>query len=117
MTSKMQTGNEGEHAAAEYLKSKGYSVVERNYRYSRAEVDLIVTKGNWLVFVEVKTRTRSDFGFPEEFVDRVKEELILMAAENYIYEIDWQGNVRYDIVAVLGVGVRWEIMHFEDAFY
>ena len=117
MTSKMQTGNEGESAAAEYLFGKGYEVVERNYRYGRAEIDLIVKKKNWLVFVEVKTRSSSDFGFPEEFVDRAKEDLILMAAENYIYKINWEGNVRYDIVSVLGVGVGREIMHFEDAFY
>ena len=103
--------------AAEYLAGKGYEVLERNYRYGRAEIDLIVKKKNWLVFVEVKTRSCSDFGFPEEFVDRVKEELILMAAENYIHKINWEGNVRYDIVSVLGVGVGREIVHFEDAFY
>ena len=117
MTTKMQTGSDGERMAAEYLAGKGYEVLERNYRYGRAEIDLIVKKKNWLVFVEVKTRSRSDFGFPEEFVDRVKEELILMAAENYIHKINWEGNVRYDIVSVLGVGVGREIVHFEDAFY
>jgi putative endonuclease len=109
----MQTGSEGESRAAEYLIGKGYEVVEKNYRYGRAEIDLIIRKKNWLVFVEVKTRNGSDFGFPEEFVDRVKEELILMAAENYIYKINWEGNVRYDIVAIL----KEEISHFEDAFY
>jgi putative endonuclease len=109
----MQTGNAGEAAAAEYLAGKGYEIVERNYRYSRAEVDLIVRKDNWLVFVEVKTRSRADFGFPEDFVDRAKEELILMAAENYIYKINWEGNVRYDIISILNK----DIVHFEDAFY
>lgn len=113
MTSKMQTGSDGEGAAAEYLVSKGYEILERNYRYSRAEIDLIVKIKNWLVFVEVKTRTSSAFGFPEEFVDRAKEELILMAAENYIDKINWEGNVRYDIISIL----KGEIMHFEDAFY
>lgn len=103
--------------AAEYLSAKGYEVLERNYRYGRAEIDLIVKIKNWLVFVEVKTRSGSDFGFPEEFVDRAKEELILTAAENYIYKIDWEGNVRYDIVSVLGTVAGWEIEHFEDAFY
>ncbi|MEI9919186.1 MAG: YraN family protein [Bacteroidota bacterium] len=113
MTTKMQTGTGGESAAAEYLLSKGYEVLERNYRSGRAEIDLIVKKKNWLVFVEVKTRSGSDFGFPEEFVDRAKEEMILMAAENYIFKVNWEGNVRYDIVAIL----KGEIMHFEDAFY
>jgi putative endonuclease len=113
----MQTGLNGESLAAEYLRKKGYEVVEKNYRYGRAEVDLIVKKGNWLVFVEVKTRSSSDFGFPEEFVDSEKERNVLYAAEYYMTKIDWQGNVRYDIVSVLGGGVDWEIMHFEDAFY
>ncbi|MEJ0031200.1 MAG: YraN family protein [Bacteroidota bacterium] len=113
MTSKMQTGNEGESAAAEFLIAKGYEIVFRNYRYGRAEIDLIVKKDNWLVFVEVKTRSGNDFGFPEEFVDREKEQNILYAAENYTYKINWEGNVRYDIIAIL----RNEITHFEDAFY
>lgn len=113
----MQTGSQGENAAAEYLVKKGYEVLERNYRYRRAEVDLIVRKKNWLVFVEVKTRTGNAFGFPEEFVNREKEENILSAAEEYMYKIDWQGNVRYDIVSVLWTGVDREIAHFEDAFY
>lgn len=113
----MQTGSDGENAAAEYLIAKGYEVVARNYRCGRAEIDLIVKKKNWLVFVEVKTRSSSTFGFPEEFVGRMKEDLILMAAEQYMYEINWEGNVRYDIVAVLGVEFEREIMHFEDAFY
>src|SRR4051812_29944795 len=109
MTSKMQTGNDGEGAAAEYLVVKGYEVVARNYRYRRAEIDLIVKKGSWLVFVEVKTRSGNAFGFPEEFVDRAKEKLILMAADEYMYRLNWKGNVRYDIVAVLGTGFDREI--------
>ncbi len=117
MTSKMQTGADGETAAANYLVSKGYEIVAKNYRFRKAEIDLIVRKGNWLVFVEVKTRSNSSFGFPEEFVDPVKEELILMAAEEYMYQVNWEGNVRYDIVSILGIGTEREIVHFEDAFY
>jgi len=113
----MQTGSDGENAAAEYLTGNGYEVVERNYRYRHAEIDIIVKKKNWLVFVEVKTRSNSGYGFPEEFVDRRKEELILTAADEYMYQINWQGNVRYDIVAVLGTGFDRQIEHFEDAFY
>lgn len=113
MTSKMQTGSDGEKAAAEYLVSNGYEVVERNYRHGRGEIDLIVKKKNWLVFVEVKTRSGNAFGFPEEFVDKYKEQNILSVAEEYMFRTDWQGNVRYDIIAIL----NHEIRHFEDAFY
>ena len=117
MTSKMQTGLAGENAAAEYLTAKGYEILERNYRHHKAEIDLIVKKGNWLVFVEVKTRSSNGFGFPEEFVDKEKENNIFFAADHYMYEINWEGNVRYDIVSILGMDFDREVMHFEDAFY
>jgi putative endonuclease len=113
----MQTGSDGENRAAEYLIAKGYEVLERNYRVGRAEVDLIVRKGNWLVFVEVKTRSGSRYGFPEEFVDREKEENVFYAADVYMEKTGWEGNVRYDIVAILGTEWEREIRHFEDAFY
>jgi putative endonuclease len=111
----MQTGLEGENAAVQYLRDKGYEVLERNYRHGRAEIDVIVRKENWLVFVEVKTRGGDAFGFPEEFVDKEKESNVLFAAENYIYEVNWDGNVRYDIISILGP--QRMITHFEDAFY
>jgi putative endonuclease len=76
-----------------------------------------VRKDNWLVFVEVKTRSGSLYGFPEEFVDKEKEENVFFAAEEYMSRIGWEGNVRYDIVAVLGTGLEREVSHFEDAFY
>ena len=106
-------GLEGEHVAAEYLLGKGYQIVARNYRSARAEIDLIVKKDNWLVFVEVKTRSGSGFGFPESFVDKQKEQNILFAAENYMIQINWKGNVRYDIISILNGAIE----HFEDAFY
>jgi putative endonuclease len=113
----MQTGLDGESLAAEYLETKGYEILERNYRYGRGEVDLIVRKDNWLIFIEVKTRSTKAFGFPEEFVDKGKEENVFYVAEWYMEKIRWEGNVRYDIVAVLGVGWDREVSHFEDAFY
>lgn len=113
----MQTGIDGESLAAEYLIGKGYEILERNYRYGHGEVDLIARKGIWLIFVEVKTRSTKAFGFPEEFVDKAKEESVFKVAEWYIEKIRWEGNVRYDIVSVLGVGLEREVMHLEDAFY
>jgi putative endonuclease len=113
VTNKMQTGIDGEGRAAAHLVSKGYLILDRNYRYGRAEIDLIAKKDNWLVFVEVKTRSGSKFGFPEEFVDAEKENNILSAAEHYIFTNNCQEFIRYDIIAILGN----EIMHFEDAFH
>ena len=117
MTDKIKRGIEGEDLATEFLKQKGFEVLERNFRYKHSEIDLIVSRGNWLVFVEVKTRTSIAFGYPEEFVDYKKKRKILEGALEYMYMKDWQGNVRYDIVSINIVRGRPEIHHIEDAFY
>ena len=117
MSDKIKKGKEGEELAADFLKEKGYEIIERNYRHKRSEIDLIVKKNNWLVFVEVKYRTSDAFGYPEEFVDYKKVKNILAGAEEYTYIIDWRGNVRYDIVAVRNINGELEIKHIEDAFY
>lgn len=113
MTSKTEIGKRGEAQAENFLTTKGYTVIARNYRYKRSEIDLIVQKENWLVFVEVKMRSSSAFGFPEEAVNARKRKKILEGAAHYLTEINWQGNVRYDIVAIH----EKHIEHFEDAFY
>jgi putative endonuclease len=117
MIDTLKIGNDGEQAACTFLESKGYEILEKNYRYRKSEVDLIVKHDNWLIFVEVKTRSGSFFGYPETFVDRKKQYMIFEAAENYMYEKDWNGNVRYDIVSIMVVKGKLEIFHIEDAFY
>lgn len=117
MTETIKRGEEGEQLAAAMLEAKGYRVRERNYRYRRSEIDLIVQRDHWLVFVEVKTRTSDAFGFPEEFVDGKKKRKILEGADHYMYITEWKGNVRYDIVAVNLEQGAPQIHHIEDAFY
>ncbi|MFZ1807046.1 MAG: YraN family protein [Cyclobacteriaceae bacterium] len=117
MTDKIKRGFEGEDLAIAFLKKKGYRLLERNYRYKRSEIDLIVEKDNWLVFVEVKTRSSIAFGFPEEFVDNKKAEKIMEGADQYMHVSNWNGNVRYDIVAIILKEDEPEIVHFEDAFH
>jgi putative endonuclease len=114
VSDKIKRGTEGENLAAEFLKNKGWEIVARNYRYGHAEIDLIIQRDNWTIFVEVKTRTSAEYGEPEEFVDERKARLIYGAAEEYIFSTDWQGHVRFDVVSVK-LGVETEIMHFEDA--
>lgn len=113
MTDKITKGNEGEARAEHFLKEKGYEIVAKNYRFKRSEIDLIVKKENWLVFVEVKMRTSSAFGHPEESINSAKRKKVMEGAAQYLIDSDWQGNVRYDVVAIY----RKEIVHFEDAFY
>ena len=114
MSDKIKTGNKGEKLAAEFLMKKGFEVVAKNYRFKRAEIDLIVKRDNWIIFVEVKTRSSTAYGEPEDFVDDHKTKNVFDAAEEYIYSTDWQGHIRFDIISVK-LGSEIEIEHFEDA--
>ena len=117
MSDKIKKGKEGEDMAVRFLKEKGYEIVRRNYRYKQSEIDLIVKKENWLIFVEVKLRSSDAYGYPEDFVDYKKAKNIIDGAEQYTYEKDWQGNVRYDIVSIRVMRDKTEIIQIEDAFY
>jgi putative endonuclease len=113
MSRNIIAGREGEEQAALYFEKMGYEIIARNYRYKRAEIDLIIKKENLLVFVEVKLRSTVIFGLPEDAVDEKKEEMVLSAADNYIYENDWKGEIRFDVISIIS---KKEIKHFEDAF-
>lgn len=112
------TGQAGEQMAADYLLQKGYTLVERNYRYKKAEVDLIAQQDNVLVFVEVKTRKSNQYGFPEEAVHSNKIALFLLAADEYIHQHNWQHDIRFDIIAIIiGLDNKPQIHHIPDAFH
>ena len=113
MTDRIQKGKEGEDVAEQFLIDKGFEIVERNYRFKRSEIDLIVRRKDWLVFVEVRMRSSSAFGFPEQTIGPNKRKKIMEGAAQYLEETKWQGNVRYDVVAIR----KNEVAHFEDAFY
>jgi putative endonuclease len=116
VSDKIKTGAKGESLAADFLKKKGFEVVARNYRYKKAEIDLIVRRQDWLIFVEVKTRRSIAYGQPEEFVTLGQARKIYDAAEHYIFSANWCGHVRFDVVAILLIDESLpEIQHFEDA--
>ena len=113
-----QLGQAGEAAAADYLCSLGLELLARGYRHGRAEVDLVLRRASdLLVFVEVKTRSGSQYGPPETFVSARKKELFRLAATHLQEELDWRGDIRFDIVAVTQLSQGFRIEHFEDAFY
>ncbi|UOR04447.1 YraN family protein [Hymenobacter aerilatus] len=113
-----QLGQDSEDAAAAYLTAQGYTIVQRNYRYRRAEIDLIARlESALLVFVEVKARSTTQFGYPEAFVTERKRQLFRLAAEQVQEELDWHGDIRFDVLAVTPVAAGFRIEHFEDAFY
>ncbi len=115
MKSRSHKGREGEQLAARYLAAKGYSILDRNFRSGRMEIDLIAEHEECLVFVEVKSRSDSRFGFPEEGLGAQQEERIRVAAEDYLSQLDRPKRIRFDIIAILW-GPDPQIRHFEDAF-
>ena len=116
MRKNKELGQDGEQMAADYLLRNGWTILETNYRYRRSEIDLIASSKNLLVFFEVKARTNTSFGLPEDFVDDKKAENIMKGADQYIREVDWKGNVRFDIISIIKKE-QMELEHIEDAFY
>lgn len=111
-------GQAGEAAAANFYQRAGYELVAQGYRHGRAEVDLIVRQGaTLLVFVEVKTRSGTQYGTPETFVSARKKELFRLAATHLQEEMDWRGDIRFDILAITQLSQGFRIEAFEDAFY
>ncbi|MEO9482854.1 MAG: YraN family protein [Ekhidna sp.] len=107
-------GIEGEAIAKRYYENTGCEILETNYRFGRAEIDLIALKNEGLlIFIEVKNRSRKDFGETETFVSESQQERIKEAAEDYIFGINWKKDIRFDIACVDSSG-RVEV--FEDAF-
>jgi putative endonuclease len=113
-----ELGQAGEAAAADHFRAQGYEVLARGYRHGRAEVDLVLRRGaELLIFVEVKTRSSGQYGSPETFVSARKKELFRLAATHLQEEMDWTGDIRFDIVALTLLQQGFKIEHFEDAFY
>ena len=112
-----EIGQRGEQLAADYLIQKGYTVLDRNWRYGRAEMDIIAKDGATLVLAEVKTRSDDHFERPESAVDEKKRRLLARAAVAYMREIGHEWAIRFDILAVILRGDVFFIDHFEDAFF
>ncbi|KXK37749.1 MAG: YraN family protein [Saprospiraceae bacterium] len=111
-------GKRGEDHAVAFLQEAGYDILERNWRFSKAEIDIIAKDGDILVFVEVKTKSYTYFGAPEESVSAHKEALMIDAAGQYMESINHEWEIRFDIISiVLNKDDQFEITHYKDAFY
>ncbi len=110
-------GKEGERIAVEYLRKKGYRVIEENYRTRRGEIDIICEQRGSVIFVEVKTRKSMSFGRPEEAVDSRKRKKMAEIALDYLTEKHLNGRVdcRFDVVAITEKSPRI-VNHIVDAF-
>ena len=116
--SRQAIGKWGETLAADFLKDKGYIIIERNYRTPYGEIDLVAHDGDDLVFVEVKTRTSDAFGFPEESITLHKQEHLISAAHAFLQSLSNPPIIwRIDVIAIRKVkSVDFpEIIHFKNA--
>ena len=110
-------GTAAEDFATHYLKRKGYRIRKRNYRYLKAEIDIIAELDNILAVVEVKARTTHIYGTPESFVSPKQIGLIVTASNHYIEQESLDMEVRFDVLAILRQNGKWEANHIENAFY
>lgn len=117
---KRAEGSIHEAEAASYLEKNGYQILEHNYRCRQGEIDLIARDGRYLVFVEVKYRKDLGSGYPEEAVDRKKQQRIWQAARYYLYRHRYGEDTpcRFDVVSIIGTagGTGEEIRVIRDAF-
>lgn len=111
------TGQKGEELAAIYLKNKGYTVMETNWRFKNFEADIIASFGDIMVVAEVKTRKTNFFGEPETFVTRQKQKNLIKAAHEYILKHNLNLEVRFDIISVIINSSGSNVNHIEAAFY
>lgn len=116
MLNNTQKGKRGEDLACQFLEKNGFEIIERNFRHSHSEIDIIALHAKRLIFFEVKYRKSTKFGEPEQSISKSKINKIKQASEHYIFEKDWKGDIRFDVIAIKEISTKIEIMHFEDAF-
>ncbi len=112
-----QLGKQGEKLAVEFLQNNGYKILETNWTFQKAEVDVIAKREDVLAIVEVKTRSSIDFGLPQDFVRPKKIQLLVKAVNEYVTQNDLDVSVRFDIIAIQKNGNEFIIEHLEDAFH
>jgi putative endonuclease len=113
----IELGQKGEEIAVNHLCTKGFEVLERNYKWKNAEVDIICKKNNLLVVVEVKTRNSIALGEPYLSVTRSKQRQIIKVTNRFIELNDVQEEIQFDVVSIILNQHQTKIEHIENAFY
>ncbi|MDQ3050662.1 MAG: YraN family protein [Bacteroidota bacterium] len=110
-------GEKGEEIATEFLRKAGYLILDRNWVWQKAELDIVAFHANQLVIAEVKTRALEHYTDTDDLISNKKLRLLYDAAGRYteIKNIVWE--VRYDLIVVIFHGDTWTIEHTPDAFY
>ena len=117
-TYRKKFGSWGEDVAAQFLMDKGMTILMRNYRAERGEIDIIAREGNFIVFVEVKTGRSQSHGPPEERITRSKQRQLYKVASRFIQDNPTlEADYRFDVVIVDGVPEQYTIRYYPNAFY
>jgi len=116
MAQHFELGKQGEKIALQYLINKGYIIHHCNWRCGKIEVDLIAEKDERIVFIEVKTRSTSYFGEPEEAVDEDKEQQLINGAQIFAERHLLDEEIRFDIISIILNAHEVKINHIEEAF-
>lgn len=110
-------GKQAEDWAVAFLEEKGYKILLRNYRYQKAEIDIIAEFENQIIIVEVKARETDIFANPQDAVNRKKIQLLTLATNHFLEENDIDLEVRFDIISIISDrNSAPKIQHIEDAF-
>ncbi len=110
-------GKKGEQLAVDFLLKKGYSILEKNYRYLKAEVDIIAQKGGLLAIVEVRSRSTNFIENIADTVTKKKMQLQIIAADYYVTDLDLDVEVQFDIITIRKNKTEYLINHIENAYY
>ncbi|SDI83915.1 putative endonuclease [Chryseobacterium taeanense] len=94
-------GKKAEELAAEFLLKNGYKILARNFRFQKAEIDIISENDDFIIICEVKARSTDAFNLPQEAVNKKKIKLLVSAADHYLKEFNIIKEVRFDIISVL----------------
>ena len=111
-----ELGKQGEEQAVDFLQKNGYEILETNWIFQKAEIDVIARKEDTLAIIEVKTRSSIDFGLPQDFVKPKKIQLLVKAVNEYVIQNQLDVSVRFDIIAIRKNANKFIIDHLEDAF-
>lgn len=111
-------GRRAEDLALEFLIKRGYEILETNWRFKKAELDIIAKFRDVLIFIEVKSRSTSEFGSPELGVTPKKKAMLIAGATSYMDSIDYNWEIQFDIISIVYTSKdKFEIEHYEDAFF
>ncbi|HEY0976219.1 MAG TPA: YraN family protein [Flavobacteriales bacterium] len=113
----LRTGAAGEDLACRWLEARGFQVLHRNWRHGRDELDIVAREGRFLVVVEVKTRTSDRWGDPEASVDPAKQRKLMRCAEEYLFNIPDDLELRFDVIGITHTPTGPQVLHIPNAFY